>query len=136
MDIEALLRKPAHRKGLVLAAEGAVIDARGQLPKKTQLNRLVSICGEATCAEEITSYLLYQSSRERWPSSFAKIVIAKLEVPLQELLGPLSGAQEDERDRLRVATWRLYAVFLVRASTYATEARNGKKGNDHDHPGR
>jgi hypothetical protein len=132
MDIEALLRKPAHRKRLVLAAESAVIDARGELPKKTQLNRLVSICGDATCAEEITSYLLYQSSRERWPPSFAKTVIAKLEPPLLEMLGGLPGAGEGDGDRLRVTTWRLYAVFLVRASTYAAEVRNTKKGNDHD----
>lgn len=133
MDIEHLLRRPAHRKGLVLAAESAVDGAGPELPDKAQLNRLISICGEATCAEEIISYLRYQASRKAkpWPPAFATTVIAKIEAPLQALLGELGKASESDRDRARVAAWRLYAMFLARAFTYATRISE-QKGRDHD----
>ena len=133
MDIEHLLRRPAHRKHLVLAAESAVNEARDALSYKTQLNRLISICGEATCAEEITSYLRYQASRKPspWPPAFADTVIERIEAPLQALIGELREASDDDRDRARVAAWRLYAVFLARAFTYASRVRE-QKGHDHD----
>lgn len=126
MDIESLLRSSRHRKRLVLAAESAVQDpATARLPQKTQLNRLVSICGEATCAEEISSYLRYQASRRNgpWSSEFAEVVIAKIKDPTDALLGELRDASDDDRDRTRVAAWRLYAVFLARAFTYSARTR-------------
>jgi hypothetical protein len=131
MDTELLLRP--HRKALVIAAETVVRDPGAELPEKTQLNRLVSICGEATCAEEIANYLRYQASRKTapWPRSFAELVIAKIEAPLQELRIAMPHHDEATRDRTRVAAWRLYAVFLTRAFTYAIASR-AKKGNDHD----
>ena len=36
--------------------------------------------------------------------------------------------KDAERDRAKIAAWRLYAVFLARAFTYAKL----KKGNGHD----
>lgn len=131
MDIEPALR--AHRKALVIAAEQAVSEAGGRLPDKSQLNRLISICGDASCAEEITNYLRYQTSRKSqpWPPVFADSVIAKIQSPLGTLVGALSGASDDERDRAKVAAWRLYAVFLARAFTYQSCIQNGKRGH-HD----
>jgi hypothetical protein len=137
MDIETLLRP--HRKALVLAAEAAVEDAWAAAraaddrpPDKTQLNRLVSICGEATCAEEITNYLRYQVSRKSrpWPRAFADTVIAKISGPLDAMVSSLRDAAE--ADRVRVAAWRLYAVFLARAFTYTSYVHSGKKGQDHE----
>jgi hypothetical protein len=126
MDTEQLLR--SHRKDLVLAAESAVRDAGDRLPEKSQLNRLVSICGEASCAEEIANYLLYQASRpaKPWPREFAELVIARIDTPLQNVTKDLRGSKD--ADRAKIAAWRLYAVFLARAFTYARM----KKGNGHD----
>jgi hypothetical protein len=134
MDIEHLFCLPAHRKRLVLAAESAIEDAGAELSEKTQLNRLISICGEATCAEEITSYLRYQASRKTrpWPPAFANTVMAKIEAPLQALIGELGTMSENDLDRARVAAWRLYAMFLARAFTYTVHVRDSKKGRDHD----
>jgi hypothetical protein len=132
MDIESSLR--SLRKALVTAAEAAIRETGSALPEKTQLNRLVSICGEAMCAEEITSFLYYQSSRKDklWPRGFVDTVIARIQGPLETLSGTLRGAPEAERDRARVAAWRVYAVFLARAFTYASSVRDSKKGQDHD----
>lgn len=138
MDIESLLRRSEHRKPLVLAAEAVVQDAEATLQEKgqlkSQLNRLITICGEATCAEEIVNYLHYQASRSGapWPLAFAKAVIAKIQGPLDALMGRLTAAPETERDRTRVAAWRLYAVFLARAFTYASYVRKDQEGNGHD----
>jgi hypothetical protein len=136
MNIESSLR--ALRKKLVIAAETAIQDTGSELPEKTQLNRLIGICGEATCAEEITSFLYYQASRKDklWPRAFVDTVIAKIKAPLEELSGTLHAASEAERDRARVAAWRVYAVFLARAFTYASSVRDSKKGQDHDRPRR
>lgn len=132
MDIESPLR--SLRKALVTAAEAAIRETGSALPEKTQLNRLVAICGEATCAEEITNFLHYQASRkgELWPRGFVDIVIARIQSPLETLGGTLHAAPESERDRARVAAWRVYAVFLARAFTYASSVRDSKKGQDHD----
>ena len=128
MNLEQLLRP--HRKALVLAAESVVRDAGDRMPDKSQLNRLVSICGEATCAEEIANYLLYQASRptKPWPREFAELVIGRIGTPLQEVSSALHGQNDTDRDRAAIAAWRLYAVFLTRAFTYAKY----KKGNGHD----
>lgn len=129
MDIDSSLR--SVRKALVIAAEAAIRETGSELPEKTQLNRLVAICGEATCAEEITSFLHYQASRKDklWPRAFVDTVIARIQGPLDTLSGKLPEA---ERDRARVAAWRVYAVFLARAFTYASSVRDSKKGQDHD----
>ncbi|HEX7843720.1 MAG TPA: hypothetical protein VF469_39875 [Kofleriaceae bacterium] len=130
MDLEPILRP--RRKALVLAAESVVREARDKLPDKSQLNRLVSVCGEATCAEEIGNYLLYQASRQTrpWPRDFAELVIAKIGPPLADLSSDMHGNKDAERDRAKVAAWRLYAVFLTRAFTYARQ--QNKKGDEHD----
>jgi hypothetical protein len=132
MDIESSLR--SLRKALVIAAEAAIRETGSELPEKTQLNRLVSICGEAMCAEEIASFLYYQASRrdKLWPRGFVDTVIAKIQGPLETLSGTLRAAPEAERDRARVAAWRVYAVFLARAFTYANSVRDSKKGQDND----
>jgi hypothetical protein len=132
MNVESSLR--SLRKALVTAAEAAIRETGSELPEKTQLNRLVSICGEATCAEEITSFLYYQASRKDklWPRGFVDTVIARIHGPLETLSGLLRAASEAERDRARVAAWRVYAVFLARAFTYASSVRDSKKGQDHD----
>lgn len=128
MDPEPFLRP--HRKSLVLAAESVVQDARGSMPEKSQLNRLVSICSEATCTEEITNYLRYQASRQTrpWPKDFTTIVIDKIEAPLRGISNDLQAHRETDRDRIQIAAWRLYAVFLVRAFTYA---KLSQKDNGH-----
>lgn len=132
MDIESSLR--SLRKPLVIAAEAAIRETGSELPEKTQLNRLVSICGEATCVEEIASFLYYQASRKDrlWPRGFVDTVIARIQGPLETLGATLRAAPEAERDRARVAAWRVYAVFLARAFTYASSVRDSKKGQDHD----
>lgn len=132
MDIESYLRP--HRKPLLIAAEQAVDQAKDKLPDKTQLNRLISVCSEASCAEEITSYLRYQASRRTrpWPEVFAKEVIKKIETPLETLTLALPTVSDTDRDRVRVAAWRLYAVFLTRAFTYADQVRRNSRGQDHD----
>lgn len=133
MDLEQIIRP--RRKALVLAAESVVSEFRGNLPDKSQLNRLVSVCGEATCAEEICNYLRYQASRQTrpWPPEFAGLVIKKIEAPLNDLSSTMSGHGEADRDRARVAAWRHYAVFLVRAFTYAKQ--QDRRGH-HDRPHR
>lgn len=129
LDLERVL--DSHRKDLVLAAEGVVRDAGNDLPDKSQLNRLVSICGDATCAEEIANYLRYQASRpgQPWPRDFADLVLARIDAQLQTIAKDPLVQEDSVRDRVKVAAWRLYAVFLARAFTYAKQS---KKGNGHD----
>jgi hypothetical protein len=127
MELEEFIRP--RRKSLVLAAENVVREAHDSLPDKSQLNRLVSVCGEATCAEEICNYLRYQASRQTkpWPQRFADLVIERIDAPLRELAGDMQRHPEAERDRAKVAAWQLYAVFLARALTYARATR--QEGN-------
>jgi hypothetical protein len=141
MDLESRLR--SHRKALVIAAEAAVTQASTAIPEfrdksqlKSQLNRLIAICGEATCAEEITSYLRYQTARKAWPSGFADAVIAKVQEPLEALSRALPATADADRDRAYVAAWRLYAVFLARAFTYLASSGGSKKGQSHDRASR
>lgn len=97
--------------------------------KKSQLNHLIGVCGEATCREEIENYLRYQASRERapWRPEMAQAVIAGLDGVLKTS-APTLGQQE------RVSAWRLYAVFLTRAFTYENEVHNGS-GKSRGGPG-
>jgi len=132
MDIESQLR--SHRKALVTAAEAAVAHASTALLErekpqlKSQLNRLIAICGEATCTEEITSYIRYQVARKAWPSGFADAVIAKVQKPLETLSRALPAIPDADRDRAYVAAWRLYAVFLARSFTYVASSDSNQKG--------
>lgn len=123
MDLDPLLRP--HRKALVLAAEHVISGTQSKMPDKSQLNRLVSICGEATCAEEIANYLRYQASRPRtsWTHEFAASIIAEIEKLLPGITQHLQP--EADSDRAKIAAWRLYAVFLVRAFTYVKACENG-----------
>ena len=115
----------AKRKELVVAAE-KVIDAafssgRRLDLKKSQLNHLVGICGEATCAEEIENYIRYQAGRDKtgWDLSLAHQVIDGARGVIQ----PLSDAE-------KLNAWSLYAVYLTRAFTYrskASEAASGRR---------
>jgi hypothetical protein len=124
IDLELVLSR--HRKALVLAAEQVVVKAAARTPEKSQLNRLVSVCGEATCAEEIVNYLRYQASRNSssWTGS-AEAVIARIEQPLQNVVASLAGFNDAVHDRAKVRAWRLYAVFLVRAFAYAGVIKKG-----------
>jgi hypothetical protein len=104
-------RKPG-RKELVIAAEQTVekMFASGKPAiKKTQLNHLISVCGEATCVEEITNYIRYQAGRKTtgWEGVATQVI--------DGIDKALAGIEED---RLRVEAFRLYAIFLTRAFTY------------------
>jgi len=118
MDIESNLRE--RRKRLVLAAEEVARNPVSEAPEKSQLSRLISICGEATCVEEICNYIRYQASRRRppWPQEFAKLIIEKIAPALEALSADMRQQPERDQDRARVAAWRLYAVYLSRALTY------------------
>jgi len=122
MDLESILRR--RRKDLVVAAK-ATVDRGGRSPKPSQLSRLIAVCGEATCTEEIENYLRYQGSRDNqpWDPRFVESVISGVQASLLSLdAEKLTGT---DRDRLRTAAWRTYAVFLARAYTFAraSEAR-------------
>jgi hypothetical protein len=116
MDLESILRP--RRKPLVIAAEAAIAAGRNELPNKSQLSRLIAICGEATCTEEIDNYLRYQASRDGgpWKIGFVELVLSKIKPVLDNL----------QPDPVRVAAWRLYAVFLTRALTYEQEIKRGR----------
>jgi hypothetical protein len=100
------------RKTLVLAAEEVMKDAVGKV-NKAQLSHLVSVCNDAACAEEITLYIRYQSSRSKgsgtiWDTNHAEKVIEAADKAMADL----------PSDDAKVAAWRLYAVYLARAFTY------------------
>lgn len=107
----------SKRKDLVLAAERLIQKAfapnrHPQLRlKKTQLNSLVSICGEASCRQEIENYIRYQAGRGSdktgWDLDLAKECIGAVE-PI------LTGITDEEG----LEAWRLFAVYLTRAFTY------------------
>lgn len=118
-DPREVLRK--ERRALVLAAED-VIDQRfqrGRLnkPNKTQFSNLVSLCNEASCAEEITNYLRYQAGREAWDREFALSVI--------DAIKPVMARLPDDPG-LHVGAWKLYATYLTRAYVYQKAATDGR----------
>lgn len=129
MDLVEKLRP--KRKQLVIAAEETVqkMFAAGKPElRKTQLNHLIGVCGEAACAEEIESYIRYQAGRKGtgWRDVAAEVIrgIGKTLVEIDD-------------DRLRVEAYRLYAVFLTRAFTYRAEgqASTGPKPHHEDKGG-
>lgn len=93
---------------------------------KSQLNQLVSVCGEALCVEEIENYLRYQGSRERapWGPELVEFTLKKLGERLERSMS----------DKEKVAAWRHFAVFLARSFTYQdkcskqTQERSRKEG--------
>ncbi len=119
------------RKDLVVKAEEVSKELAATDLEKTQLNHLIAVCGEATCAEEINNYLRYQEARKIWPPGSAEKVIQQVAPVLDKL-----RAQGDAH---RVAAWRLYAVFLARAFTYGRHSRprqaQGQAGAHHDRRG-
>lgn len=126
MNLEQQLRP--HRKSLVLQAERTIREATGKTPEKSQFNQLISICGEATCAEEIDNYLRYQASRQGkapWTKEFADATIRGIASVLQDI----ARTPHEALDLLKVAAWRLYAVYLMRTLTYVKEQQKGN-GND------
>lgn len=120
MDISEKLRP--KRKDLVLAAKAVMVGAfeGGSNPglNKAQLSHLIGVCNEAACVEEIELYIRYQASREGegkkkgkgavWDERLAANVIDKATKAMATLEG----------DELKVAAWRLYAVYLTREFTY------------------
>lgn len=106
----------SKRKELVIAAEQTVermFESGRPEIKKTQLNHLIAVCGEAACAEEIMNYIRYQAGRKGtgW-GAVADGVIQGIDQILSTI----------EEDRLRVEAFRLYAIFLTRAFTYRSAA--------------
>ena len=121
--IEHSQRLRPHRRALVTAAEGIIEqtfdNGGGRLPAKSQFSRLVNVCGEASCAEEIANYLRYQAGRDAkglWSVEFVKLVTKGIE----EVLVALDALDLDDakRDATRVEAWRLYATYLTRSFTY------------------
>lgn len=100
-----------HRGELVTAATDAMkrtVHRESKTVEKAQLSHLVGVCNAATCAEEIELYLRYQAARDVWPMD----AVADL---IERFAGVVPAATEQH---LRVAAWRLYAVYLARAFTY------------------
>lgn len=114
---------------LVRAAEKVFTDhhnARTAKPKelKSQLNHLIAVCNEATCHEEIALYLRYQAAREGRhiePSLVEAMISATEEV--------FSRQAYALADSMKVASWRLYAVYLARAYTYTAKASQQSTNN-------
>jgi hypothetical protein len=132
----------------VTAAEKVIGDAfqageSARPPKKTQFSRLVNLCGEASCAEEIENYLRYQAGRdtkpgrpkrgdEVWRVDFVNAVTAGVQGVLRSHEAA-SDLTDEQRDMWRVETWRLYSMYLARAYTYraATTPRPRNPGARH-----
>lgn len=131
------------RRDLVTAAERVIEDAFAggddkQPPAKTQFSRLVNVCGEASCAEEIVNYLRYQAGREVkaggggprgevWRVDFVDAVVAGINRVLATLESP--AMSEADQDHSRVEAWRLYATYLTRAFTYQYAVGKARSGN-------
>ena len=109
------------RKKLVMAAERVFEGYGGKLPDKTQFARLLTVCGEATCEEEICNYLRYQASRHGapWELGFAQRVIDEAK--------KASGELESD-DEAKVEAWRLFSSYLTRAYTYEKKKRGDEVG--------
>ncbi|MCX4242504.1 hypothetical protein [Paraliomyxa miuraensis] len=103
-------------------------------PSKTQFSRLVNLCGEATCAEELENYLRYQAGRKgsdkgAWTVGFVDLVVSGIRGVLDAPAFPSGGGNEEQRDLYRVEAWRLFATYLARAFTY----QDAKRRLERDH---
>lgn len=118
------LDDPRVREALVLAAE-AVAPALASAEKrkgqrvldKTQLSRLVTISGQASCGAEITNYLRYQVARGVWPMQETQDTIKKVEAVLES---------QDIEVGDEVRAWKLFASYLSRAFRYQTAIGENK----------
>lgn len=104
------------RPRLVRAAE-AVFDGPQEQDKKlkSQLNHLIAVCNAASCHEEIRLYLHYQASREHapLPTPISEQIVAGIEGIFDSADPPITDVEQ------QIGAWRLYAVYLARAFTYA-----------------
>lgn len=128
-DPEMQLRP--YRKALVEHAE-RVMDkafAQGRLNlNKSQLNHLVSICGQAEVDAEIKNYLRYQVGRGERTTGWSLELVNGIIDAADEAM---KGIQDDA---VRVYAWRLFTTYLTRAFTYqkaATDPRNSSNHQDH-----
>ncbi|MCB9712388.1 MAG: hypothetical protein H6712_00925 [Myxococcales bacterium] len=131
-----------HRRVLVVAAEAALDRAYAngddtQPPSKTQFSRLVNLCGEATCAEELENYLRYQAGRsakggrDDWRMGFVDIIVKAINEALEKEID-LGELGREDQDLARVEAWRLYATYLARAYTYRDAvAKSSRYGGRH-----
>jgi len=139
MNIAEKLRP--KRKELVLAAK-EVMEASFAGGKagvnKAQLSHLIAVCNEAACVEEIELYIRYQASRDKadgdgrrknkggvWDDNVAENVIKHAQTITSKL----------DTDEIKVAAWRLYAVYLTREFTYQKAVHSGGDGAAANHGG-
>ena len=101
------------RPRLVGAAEKVFQDYANSKELKSQLNHLIAVCNEATCHEEIALYLRYQAARDG--KHIDQALVNKMIINAEEIFSDPNFAREDT---LKVAAWRLYAVYLARTYTY------------------
>ena len=101
------------RPRLVGAAEKVFQDYATSKELKSQLNHLIAVCNEATCHEEIALYLRYQAARDG--KHIDQSLVNKMIAGAEEIFSDQGFARNDT---LRVAAWRLYAVYLARTYTY------------------
>lgn len=123
------------RKRLVEAAERAINDSdNDQHPKKSQFNHLAALCNEASCQEEIINFLRYQASRRSPPlqPKFAELVIDQITKVTASIEADMKNTDKRAIDSAKVKAWRLYAVYLMRAFTYA-HPDTDSQGQDRDH---
>lgn len=138
MNVERHLRP--LRQALVIAAEKVMTETFEQANsahmklKKTQMNHLVGICGEASCREEIENYIRYQAGRRDssgWTPELASKIIGGVAPTLTALGG------HADAPTLQAAAWRLYAIYLTRAFTFQVARSKSGAGRapdgNHEH---
>jgi hypothetical protein len=128
LDVSEKLRP--HRKRLVLAARDVLKRWQSRLPDKAQFARLVNVCTEASCSEEIELYLRYQGSRQNAP--WKDLELVNLVIGGFDAVAPASAGWSDEE---RVEGWRLFATFLAREFTYVDVARKQQRHDNQGHAG-
>ena len=112
MDTDSSQQLRRHRKKLVLAAENVMQGiTTGKNSGKTQLNRLIAVCNEAACTEEIANYLRYQAGRKSGDKFWDVDLVTRTIETLAPVLADLPGDKH-------VDAWKLYAVYMTRAFTY------------------
>lgn len=107
------------RKALVEAAEKVADNLTGKRdPEKTQLSRLISVAGQASCGSEIANYLRYQAARKKWPMKETDGLIDRME--------KLVGNQKIPTDEETLA-WRYFAGYLARARLYREKSEENRR---------